>query len=80
MFCSVLFIIIVSGLKIKPVLPYRQNLKKVQTYPPSKRSLHIHPGKRNATYYRNTLTRHAKVQSWSPLSSALQLVARVKRT
>ena len=38
----------ISGLKIKPVLPYRQNLKKVQTYPPPKLSQHIHPGKWNA--------------------------------
>ena len=35
-------------LKIKPVLPYRQNLKKVQTYPPPKLSQHIQPGKWNA--------------------------------
>ena len=42
------FIIIVSGLKIKPVLTYRQNLKKVQIYPPQKLSQHIHPGKWNA--------------------------------
>ena len=41
-------IIIVSGLNIKPVLPYRQNLKKVQTSPPPKLSQHIHPGKGNA--------------------------------
>ena len=42
------FIIIVSGFKIKPALPYRQNLKKVQTYPPPKLSQNIHPGKWNA--------------------------------
>ena len=41
------FIIIVSGLN-KPVLPYRQNLKKVQIYPPPKLSQHIHPGNWNA--------------------------------
>ena len=33
---------------MKPVLPYRQNLKKVQTYSPRKVSQHIHPGKWDA--------------------------------
>ena len=42
------FIIIVSDLKIKPVLPYRQTLKKVQTSPPLNFSQHIYPGKWNA--------------------------------
>ena len=52
----------ISGLIIKPVLPYRQNLKKVQNYLPQKLSKYILPRKWNAAGPQQ-LTKHKRLPS-----------------